>query len=674
MKFIERLWDPARFEFSWYNKCYKIDEINTVDDNIFFLWEMDKPKTSGQRNTTDDSITSKKYFAIDLDIRNDFVKNLMTTELWVSENEWEENKKNYIKSYGNDISDKEIKEWATQIKDGIENHPQFKDRSYIVYTGNGIHIYYVWDYIEPISKQIYKAGVQKIYEEFNLVFENKYWDDWFIRTDDSTTNIARIFRVPWTKNIKDPKNIKEVQILYEQERHSTMPKILNKLWEKHLVELTNREKIESDLKKSERKVNKQLSKITTDDIKDLINEKDIVDTVDDCNIQHSNNRLYIGSEKTNWWRIHRRWNYVVNFNEWSDRAAGWPYSFIMNHYNYDTWDTIKRFCDRYSDVRTLVEKENIQFKQQVKQDKKEDIVKDTNENFTHISYKDKISRAYEEIKSTDPDKIIKRWWEERDNILWWIYKGKIYTIWAPSWVGKTTFVNTVVSNVAKQWWSVIRYSLEDRIEDQWKEELFDVVNRLRVKEGFKPYRWTKFTNNEYNDAPFWRYMDLAVKELWKLKIEELDKTKALNVDNLIELMEQASKWGADMFVIDHLHYFEMSWDERHDLQIQNSMQRINEVARKHNVAVFLVAHYRNTTTEWKPHTSDFKDGAAIKQVSNIIIQIVPEIEHLTKFKLTKVRGRIKWDREFICEFDLDTGEYSFEKSEKQKKLEDNFNY
>lgn len=82
-----------------------------------------------------------------------------------------------------------------------------------------------------------------------------------------------------------------------------------------------------------------------------------------------------------------------------------------------------------------------------------------------------------------------------------------------------------------------------------------------------------------------------------------------------------------MFVIDHLHYFEFddTRAERLDLQIQNVMHKINEIARKNNVAVLLVAHYRNNTPKMKagdrPDPSWFRDASAIKQVANVIVQI-----------------------------------------------------
>jgi len=46
-------------------------------------------------------------------------------------------------------------------------------------------------------------------------------------------------------------------------------------------------------------------------------------------------------------------------------------------------------------------------------------------------------------------------------------------------------------------------------------------------------------NNEYNDETFWNYMREAYKKLSKLEITELDKDKAVSIDDLVELMEKA---------------------------------------------------------------------------------------------------------------------------------------
>ena len=105
-------------------------------------------------------------------------------------------------------------------------------------------------------------------------------------------------------------------------------------------------------------------------------------------------------------------------------------------------------------------------------------------------------------------------------------------------------------------------------------------------------------------------------------------------------MEKECDNGATLFCIDHLHYFEFDKSkERLDLQIQNVMHKLNEIARKRNVAILLVAHYRNNTPQHEdPDPMRFKDGASIKQVVNVIIQIERDKdENITEFFISKLR-------------------------------------
>lgn len=296
-------------------------------------------------------------------------------------------------------------------------------------------------------------------------------------------------------------------------------------------------------------------------------------------------------------------------------------------------------------------------------------------NFEHIPYAEKVLRSIEELQWTDPEKIMNWGWEEWDSLLGGIYWGKIYLIGAETGIGKTTFVNQVCRNVGKTWVRVVKYSLEDRMEDIGKEELFYEINRGKFQE--ERYERTKFVNNEYwtekskyYDPKFRERLMSAWDKLSRENIVELDKKKQVNIDELIYLMEEECDNWAKLFAIDHLHYFEFEGTkDRLDLQIQNVMQRINEVARRRNVAVLLVAHYRNTTGTWEPDPIRFKDWASIKQVANVIIQIVRDDEEgKSYFHITKLRWPIK---KTILEttFDLYKFEYAFKKTDKQAKKE-----
>ncbi len=97
-------------------------------------------------------------------------------------------------------------------------------------------------------------------------------------------------------------------------------------------------------------------------------------------------------------------------------------------------------------------------------------------------------------------------------------------------------------------------------------------------------------------------MDLhrAMEILENSEIIDLDKTRDVKIDELVQLMNEECDKGTKCFFIDHLHYFKYETDkQREDLQIEAAMKGINEVARQRNVAVFLVAHYNSAGANTK---------------------------------------------------------------------------
>ena len=275
---------------------------------------------------------------------------------------------------------------------------------------------------------------------------------------------------------------------------------------------------------------------------------------------------------------------------------------------------------------------------------------------------------YAELMDTKPSEIMKFWWEEWDNALWWLFGWKIYVVWANSWIWKTTFVNQISNNVANQWFRVVKYSLEDRMEDMAKEEIFFALNKIRYKEWKSRYIRVKYLCWEYNeDKEFVNYLNKACEILVeKDNLIELEKSMKVWINDLAYLITQESKKWSRLFIIDHLHYFDMEGKERHDLQIQKTMHIINEIARKYNIAIILVAHYKKGSDNDEPSYEEFKDGSSIYQVANIIIQITRDFDDdISTFHITKLRWPIK-PFKLETKFDIWTFEYDFKKTIKQK--------
>lgn len=294
---------------------------------------------------------------------------------------------------------------------------------------------------------------------------------------------------------------------------------------------------------------------------------------------------------------------------------------------------------------------------------------------THISYKEKMQRGARELLDTDPNQVMKYGWKNRDDKLWGIFWWELIVVWWESGVGKSSFINQICTNVSNQWFRVVKYSLENRLEAAAKEEIFYTINRIRRRSWRDPYiRWP-FICNEYSskgkryDKDYDVLLKEAFNQLSNVPIIELDKDRWVTIEDMVKLMEEEIKNWTKLFVIDHLHYFIFEESDRLDLQIKNVMHDLNELARKHNVAIILVAHYRNSTgwERWKwmvPNPGYFRDSSSLKQVAHKIIQIVRDEDEndcdkeITIFYFTKFRWPIQ-NIKFEATFDIDYFEYNF---------------
>lgn len=527
--------------------------------------------------------------------------------------------------------------------------------SAIVETKNSLHLYW-------IAKDWTK---ERWYDIANGL--RNYFDG-----DEKVVDISRVLRLPWYNHLKDPAEPYQVNIVvFKEDAVYTQEQMLTRYPDfRPLSEIRKLAKLREITFKAEMNDDTFWNRVNAMDAKKMLTSLSgsvLVnwDIITFNKNSDSTEQIWVNGKSTSCW-IDLQW--LIGSSSW-----WWP-SWVNRVFWYWT--------DGKAIHRWLMQNHPY-----ILENKHTDAIIDRvaeskiNNNFKHITYKEKLERSMNEILLTDADKILKRWWDERDNLLGGIYGWKIYLIGADTGVGKTTFVNQVVSNIESTGERVVRYSLEDRMEDLGKEELFYEVNKLRRTDYKEFYKWTAFVNNEYKDAEFASYLKRAFDNLSVRNVIELDRKTNVTIDDLIALMEEECKKWTRIFTIDHLHYFE--WDttqakERLDLQIQNAMHKINEVARKNNVAIFLVAHYRQLWREEKsarPHYWMFKDWASIKQVANIIIQITrdtsDETDTKSTFYITKLRWPIK-TKELESEFNLSTFEYTFHKSEKQKKKQNDY--
>lgn len=164
-------------------------------ESIYFVswWDLSKKKEVFHR-FKDHEIESKNYFAIDIDLRN-----------------------NLKEKYDEEISNIDIvRTWLDLWKQLIYDHELFWQWSYIVFTWNGLHIYYVWNEynFKPYQYKLWVKHIFKMWDEYVI----KNWYDCLV-SDHACCNLARILRLPGTIN---QKNGAKVRIISQQNINSDL--------------------------------------------------------------------------------------------------------------------------------------------------------------------------------------------------------------------------------------------------------------------------------------------------------------------------------------------------------------------------------------------------------------------------------------------------------------------
>lgn len=204
----------------------KEQALNNKTANIYVLWGVDINLDITQvKRVSDDNITLKNYFCIDIDLR---------TNMW-----WTE------------VTNEEIKQEAINVINELNNIDYFNERAYLIFSWNWFHIYYIWDAIQ-ISKEEYSLWVSRIFKKFDTLI----WDPY--TSDKMCKNIARILRLPWSVN---QKNWAKVEILKQQNIKSRLVS--------NIKELAKAEQEEIDIinKQKQKEIEATLSKFSWDENK-----------------------------------------------------------------------------------------------------------------------------------------------------------------------------------------------------------------------------------------------------------------------------------------------------------------------------------------------------------------------------------------------------------------------
>lgn len=547
-------------------------EINNLDhvlsykdaigqENMYFCaWLREKPT----KRCWDDDIGKKNYFVVDFDIRAEHYKR--TKEI---------------------LSQEWLVEEANKIVNKLSENG-LQDFSAMVYSGNGMHLYYCWT-PRVFDKTVYSNGVESIFDQIDILVK-----DLWHKTDHACKNLARLIKLPWTLNPRRKKTKDMERDLWPIE--ATLEYFDPKI-SLHFEMIEEFAEVYSKEKEEEKQAQKQIKEIVkkeykkTDDIRKQINEIPARQIAEDiwgvvmCDKGLDN--VALREEKKNMWAYrYKPYNIIVNTGSSmikTNKSCFTPYELVYyEHTNQDKKATLEYFKDKYNielNSWTIIQKKDY------------DVL--------GFTYGDSCFDAFDCFMS-----------------------GELVTVVAESNSWKTTFAMDIIKeNSTKYNRKCLYINLEFPIETVRKQRwLFINKKKKRNLTDLDP-----LTDEEQHD------MDEYVKSNLS-KFDYYNNPNGIELSKLVDLIVEYNKQWYVMFVIDTFSRITGNLNSQIAHSNQNScMETLQELCQSLWVGIINL-HHTNKKKE-------FEGSQKIHDLSNVFVLISKEEDmdwnKITKYELSK---------------------------------------
>ncbi len=241
-----------------------------------------------------------------------------------------------------------------------------------------------------------------------------------------------------------------------------------------------------------------------------------------------------------------------------------------------------------------------------------------------ITFKELLSSAKKELQETKAEDCVSFGYDFLDEIMTGIFKGELAVFGGESGSGKTTLCNNIIYKAARRGVKCAVFALEDRLEEYgMKAMYFKIGQIIREEEGAMTpnYTWNDFRKNNIKDGKIEARMEKAEKALGLDNVDFFNVNIQMNIDILEAMIDEKVKEGVELFLVDHLHYFDLHADKVSKADyIEKLMVRLKTMQKRNGARIMLIAHYRKLNGT-KPTLDSFKDSVAIIQNANYVINI-----------------------------------------------------
>ncbi len=237
-----------------------------------------------------------------------------------------------------------------------------------------------------------------------------------------------------------------------------------------------------------------------------------------------------------------------------------------------------------------------------------------------LTLTDVIDLGMAELDQTRPEDVVSFGYDFLDEQLTGIFKGELVVVGGETGTGKTTFVTNMVMKASKKH-KVMIFALEDRLQDYGIKAIYFEMGRIRSKQGKKNYSWNDYRKNNIQDKEYRATREQARTDLSNGNVLFEDCPTLFDLELLEKIIEKRASEGVELFVVDHLHYFDLlKGDKSKADYIEYAMVSIKKLLVRTGARVIMVVHYRKLNGQ-KPSIDSFKDSISIGQNANYVINL-----------------------------------------------------
>jgi len=263
--------------------------------------------------------------------------------------------------------------------------------------------------------------------------------------------------------------------------------------------------------------------------------------------------------------------------------------------------------------------------------KEKEVIELVENNQPNITMTDVINSASIEILNTNASTdVVSFGYDWLDDRMTGIFRGELIVIGGESGTGKTTFATNIIYKNSQKHKCFI-FALEDRLVYYGTKAIYFEVNKIKFAKDRKKYSWNSFIRNEITDPEYLTIHKQAVKNLENGNIEFYRNDSLMDIETLEVVLEKKVAEGVDLFLIDHLHYFDLlKGDSSKADYIEKVMSKIKTIQNRTGARILMVVHYKKLGGS-KPSLDSFKDSISIVQNANYVINLWRDRSELSEY-------------------------------------------